>query len=43
MSTKDYKSHNLLALSTQNLLGVMQAEDFDQTGQNLLSKSIDSN
>lgn len=39
---KEYKS-NLLALSTQNLLGVMQAEDLDQTNPNLLSKSIDSN
>lgn len=40
---KDYKSNGLLALSTQNLLGVMQAEDLEQTNQNLLSKSIDSN
>ena len=41
---KDYKSNGLLALSTQNLIGVMQAEDLENTGtQNLLSKSIDSN
>lgn len=40
---KEYKSNGLLALSTQNLLGVMQAEDLEQTNPNLLSKSIDSN
>ena len=40
---KDYKSNGLLALSTQNLLGVMQADDLEQTNPNLLSKSIDSN
>jgi hypothetical protein len=41
---KDYKSNGLLALSTQNLIGVMQAEDLDHAGNhNLLSKSIDSN
>ena len=43
MGKKDYKPKGLLALSTQNLLGVMQAEDLDPTNQNLLSKSIDSN
>lgn len=40
---KEYKSNGLLALSTQNLLGVMQADDLEQTNPNLLSKSIDSN
>lgn len=43
LNKQDYKSHNFLAMSTQNLLGVMQGDDLDQTGQNLLSKSIDSN
>lgn len=40
---KEYKSNGLLALSTQNLLGAMHAEDLEQTNPNLLSKSIDSN
>ena len=42
--TNSYRQNNILAFSTQNLLGVMQGEDFEQTtGQNMMAKSIDSN